>query len=118
MHCDASTHGLGNALAQIQNGSEVVIAYSSRVLSPSERNDSATEREVLAVLEGIKVFQHYLYGNHFTVVTDHAALKWLMSIREPTGKLALWALTIQQFSFTIKHRAGKTHGNADALSRR
>ena len=29
-----------------------------------------------------------------------------------------WALTIQQFSFTIKHRAGKTHGNAEALSRR
>ena len=41
-----------------------------------------------------------------------------MFIKEPTGKLARWALTIQQFSFTIKHRAGKTHGNADTLSRR
>ena len=39
-----------------------------------------------------------------------------MSIKEPTGKLARWALTVQQFSFTIKHRAGKTHGNADARS--
>ena len=44
LHCDASTHSLGNVLAQIQNGSEVVIAHSSRVLSPSERNYSATER--------------------------------------------------------------------------
>ena len=40
-----------------------------------------------------------------------------MSIKEPTGRLARWALTIQQFSFAIKHRSGKTHGNADTLSR-
>ena len=118
LHCDVSTHSLGNVLAQIQNGSEVVIAYSSRVLLTSERNYSATEREALAVLEGTKVFQRYLYGNHFTVLTDKAALKWLMFIKQPTGKLARRALTIQQFSFTIKHRADKTQGNADTLSRR
>ena len=38
--------------------------------------------------------------------------------KEQTGRLARWAFTIQQFSFTVKHRSGKTHGNADALSRR
>ena len=41
-----------------------------------------------------------------------------MSIKEPTGCLAKWALTIQQFSFAINGVFGKTHGNADALSRR
>ena len=40
-----------------------------------------------------------------------------MSIKKLTGRLARWALTIQQFSFTIKHCSGKTHGNADTLSR-
>ena len=72
----------------------------------------------MAVLNWIKQFTHYLQGNHFVICTDHAALKWLMSIKETTGRLARWALTIQQFSFTINHRSGKTHGNADALSRR
>ena len=95
-----------------------MITYSSRVLTGPEKNYSIAEKEALAVLNGIKQFTHYLQGHHFVICTDHAALKWLMSIKEPTGRLARWALTIQQFSFTIKHRSGKTHGNADALSRR
>ena len=118
LYTDASSHSLGAVLAQIQNGREVVIAYSSRVLTAPKKNYSITEKEALAVLNGIKQFMHYLQGNHFVICTDHAALKWLMSIKEPTGRLAPWALTIQQFSFTIKHCSGKTHGNADALSRR
>ncbi|XP_078372863.1 uncharacterized protein LOC144656514 [Oculina patagonica] len=41
-----------------------------------------------------------------------------MNIREPTGRLARWALLLQQHDFTIEHRSGKSNGNADALSRR
>ena len=41
-----------------------------------------------------------------------------MDIKDPTGKLARWSLTIQQYDFTIKHRSGTSNGNADALSRR
>ena len=103
-------------LTQIQNGSEVAIAYSSRTLNQSERNFSAAEREALAVITAIKYYQHYIAGRHFTIYTDHAALRWLMRIKDPTGKLARWALTIQQYDFTIKHRSGVSNGNADALS--
>lgn len=39
-------------------------------------------------------------------------------IKEPTGRLARWALLLQQHDFTIHHRSGPTNGNADALSRR
>ena len=41
-----------------------------------------------------------------------------MDIKDPTGKLAQWSLTIQQYDFTIKHRSGTSNGHADALSRR
>ena len=40
-----------------------------------------------------------------------------MDIKGPTGKLARWALQLQQYDFDIIHQPGKSHGNADALSR-
>ena len=36
----------------------------------------------------------------------------------PCGRLARWALLIQQYDFEIIHRAGVSNGNVDALSRR
>ena len=41
---DASSTGIGFTLAQIQNGHEVVIAYSGRGLNQAEQNYSTTER--------------------------------------------------------------------------
>ena len=101
-----------------RNGKEVVIAYAGRKLNPAERNYTVTEREALAVVDGVSHFQPYLYGRPFTVLTDHSAVRWLMNIKEPTGRLARWALLLQQHDFTIQHRSGLTNGNADALSRR
>ena len=34
-----------------------------------------------------------------------------------TGRLARWAIYIQAYTFSIIHRSGKKHSNADALSR-
>ena len=115
---DASDHGLGYVLGQVQNGREVVIAYGGRKLLPAEKNYSVTEREALAVVAGIKHYQHYLYGARFKVLTDHSAVRWLMSLKMPCGRLARWALLLQQYDFDIIHRAGVSNGNADALSRR
>ena len=69
-------------------------------------------------IDGIKRFHPYLSGQKFTVHTDHNALKWLMSIQDPSGRLARWSMLIQNFDFDIIHRPGKANGNADALSRR
>ena len=96
---------------------EKVIAYTGRDLNPAERNYSATEREALAVIDGIKR-QSYLQGQKFTIHTAHHALCWLMSLEDPTGWLARWSLLIQQFDFDTVHRPSVVNGNADALSRR
>lgn len=72
---DASSTGIGFTLAQTQNGKEVVIAYNGRGLNQAEKNYSTTEREALALVEGIKKFQPYLFGCKFTVITDHSSLR-------------------------------------------
>ena len=53
---NASDHGIGVVLSQIQEGIERVIAYYSRVLSKAERNFCITRRELLAVVDSVKIF--------------------------------------------------------------
>ena len=65
----------------------------------------------------IEKFSVYLTGRKFVVQTDHKALKWLNQMKEQNGRLTRWSLSLQPYSFTVEHRAGRLHANADALSR-
>ena len=118
LQTDASGVGLGAVLTQTIKGEERVIAYASRGLNPAEQNYSATEKECLAIVWGIRKMREYLEGYHFTVLTDHLALKWLNSIESPTGRIAKWALELQAFNFDIEYRKGQLNVVADALSRK
>jgi len=51
------------------------------------------------------------------VRTDHAALQWLRKTPEPIGQQSRWLEVLEEFHFTVEHRPGKSHANADALSR-
>lgn len=118
LQTDASRDSVGMVLAQVQDSSERVIAYAGKRLSPNEKNYSTTEIEALAVIEGLKHFDPYLRGNHVTIVTDHSALVWLLAQKEPKGRIARWIAYLQQFDYSIEHKAGIKHANADGLSRR
>ena len=118
LDADASNVALGAVLSQIQNGEEKVIAYYSRCFSKPERHYCVTRRELLAVIDSIKNFHHYLYGAHFMVRSDHGALRWLMNFKKPEGQIARWIEILATYDYEIQHRAGRIHSNADALSRR
>lgn len=77
-----------------------------------------TRKELLAVLKGIEHFNYYLYGQKFRVRTDHSALEWMTVFRNSQGQLARWLEKLQTYHFTVEHRPGSRHHNADALSRR
>lgn len=115
---DASNTGIGGILSQKKGDNEVVIAYFSKSLSKPERNYCVTRRELLAVVKTLQHFSKYLLGRKFRIRTDHAALKWLLEFKNPEGQVARWIEQLQEYDFIIEHRSGKSHGNADALSRR
>ena len=117
LQTDASDCGLGAVLAQKDSqGNEHVVAYASRTLNDREKHYSAMEKEALAVVFATQNFRVYLLGKPFKLITDNRALTWLHSL-EPKGRIARWIMDLQEFSFTVQHRAGKDNANADALSR-
>lgn len=114
---DASDVGLGAVLTQEIANEERVIAYMSVKLSAAERKYHVTERECMAVLVAIEKFRPYIEGVRFTVITDHASLQWLQNLKDPTGRLARWALRLQAHTFDLIHRKGALNVVPDALSR-
>ena len=115
---DASNESIGAVLSQLNDqGSEVVIGYASRTLSKAERRYCVTRKELLAVVNFVKHYKHYLYGRRFVVRTDHGSLRWLMQFKNPEGQLARWLEVLSEYEIQMVHRPGVQHRNADALSR-
>jgi hypothetical protein len=69
------------------------------------------------VVHFVKHFRPYLYGRAFTIRTDHASLQWLVNFEMAEGQLARWLEALAEYKYTIQHRPGVKHGNADGLSR-
>ncbi len=72
-------------LSAAQRGVECVIAYFSETLDKAKRNYCVT------IVRALGHFRHYLTGAPFIVRIDHAALKWLRTLRDTVeGQLARW----------------------------
>ena len=118
LDCDASSGAIGAVLSQIQNNEEKAIAYGSRKLSKAEEKYCITRKELLAVYYFVTYYKHYLLGKHFIIRTDHKALQWMLNWEKPTtSQYCSWIAELEIYNFTIKHRAGVKHQNADFLSR-
>ena len=115
---DASDVALGAVLSQVgPDGLEHVLAYGSKALSVTERNYCVTRKEMLAMVHFIHAFRAYLLGKRFKVRTDHHALVWLQSFKEPAGQVARWLQRLQEYDFVTEYRSNPKHTNEDALSR-
>ena len=111
---DASGDGIGAVLSVKRQGQVLPSAYFSRKLTEPEKNYAITELECLKATEH---FGHYLIGRPFLIQTDHKALEALQTSKKLTGRLARWALLMQQYNYKVAFRPGKTHQDADGLSR-
>ena len=87
------------------------IAYWSCTL-PAERNYSPTEREALALRDGLIKFQPYIEGEKVIAITDHAALIWSCTYQNVNRRLLTWGTVFVAYpDLNIVHWAGRVHSN-------
>ena len=91
-------------------------------MAPAEKNYSQIDKEGLSVIFGVKKFHQYLFGNTFTIYTDHKPLLGLFGEERAipqmeADRIRRWALTLATYSYKLEYKPGKYHGNADGLSR-
>jgi hypothetical protein len=104
-------------LGQLHNGKEGPISFASCMLNAAKRNYSTKHNELLAVVFGTQIHRCFLYGRKFKILTDHAALQWLNTVKNHhCAQLTRWFLKLSEYDFEIEHKAGKKHVNADCLS--
>ena len=119
---DSSSYGIGAVLYHKVEDQEMPVCFVSRTLTSAERNYGQVEKEALAMVYAMKQFHNYLWGQHFTMVTDHKPLLGLFSPSKPipplaSGRIQRWGLLLQAYNFDLVHRSGKLLCTADALSR-
>nr|ABC94893.1 polyprotein [Oryza australiensis] len=114
MYCDASRQGLGGVL--MQDGK--VVAYASRQLRPHEENYPTHDLELAAVVHALKIWRHYLIGNHCDVYTDHKSLKYFFTQPDLNLRQRRWLELIKDYDLGIHYHPGKANVVADALSRK
>lgn len=111
---DASDFALGGVL--LQNSHPV--AFESRKLNKAERNYSASEKELLAIIHCLRVWRHYLLGSHVTVRTDNTPSSHFLTQKALTPKQARWQEYLGEYNVTLEYNPGTVNNVADALSRK
>ena len=114
---DASNYAIGAVLSQGPIGRDKPVAFASRTLSVSEENYSVIEKELLAIVWACKYFRPYIFGNKFTLYTDHQPLTYIFNMKDPSSKLVRWRLSLEEYDYEIKYRKGAQNVVADGLSR-
>ncbi|XP_055532770.1 uncharacterized protein K02A2.6-like [Wyeomyia smithii] len=118
---DASGYGLGGVNSHDIDGIEKPICFTSFSLNSAQKNYPILHLEALALVSVIKKFHKFLYGQKFTVYTDH---KPLVGIFGKEGKNSIYVTRLQRYilemsiyDFEIKYRPSAKMGNADFCSR-
>lgn len=113
---DASNSAIGAVLTQEGHP----ICYASRTLNDHERNYSTIEKELLAIVWGVKYFRPYTFGKEFDLLTDHQPIKWLQSKhsgKDINPRLQRWLIQLGEYNMKVDFIKGRDNKVADFLSR-
>ena len=111
---DASQVDLGAAL--LQNGKP--IAFASKALTKTECRYVNIEREMLAAVFRAERFHTYIYGQSFTIKSDHKPLESISrkNLADTPAWLQCMMLCLQGYNFRIHYCPGKEMVILDTLS--
>ena len=115
---DASDTHVGAVLSQFHSSSEnKPIAYFSKKLNPCEKRYSTTDKEALGITLACRQFHHFLWGTHFTIITDHQPLTSIFKRKTKCPRMNRWILEMREYNYNIQYLKGKYNVVADQLSR-
>jgi hypothetical protein len=77
--CD---YAVGAVLGQSKDKKHYAISYASKTLTGPQLNYTTMEKELLIVVFATEKFRSYLVGAKVIVYTDHAALKYLLTMKD------------------------------------
>jgi len=92
------------------------VLYASKKLIPREQNCSVGEREALAIIWAVKKFHRYLYGQHFTLESDHRPCEYLQTSHTQNPRIMRCSLALQPYRFTVRYIRSTENVIADYLS--
>ena len=118
VHTDASGFATGAVLSQDHGKGPQPIAFLSKKMLDAETRYPVHEQELLAIINALGEWRHYLMGAKFKVHTDHKSLQHFKTQPLLSGRQTRWKDTIAQFDFDIEYIEGKSNVVADGLSRR
>jgi hypothetical protein len=120
LETDASDFALGAVLSQVSNGKLYPIAYHSRSFVPAEQNYEVHDKELLAIVDSLKEFRHYLQATErpFLILTDHKNLEYFHTTKILNARQINWSQLLATYNFQLSYRPGKFNPRADAMSRR
>ena len=123
---DASNVGMGAVLTQCshqksaENKEWKPVEYYSRRWNSSQRNYHPAEKETCAIIYALQHWQHLLFGQPFTILTDNKVAHYLQTkgAEQLSQRDIRWMEKLQFFApFEILYRPGNENVPADYLSR-
>ena len=67
------------------------------------QNYCVTDRDLLVVKYFMECYKNYLLDQYFRVHSNHEALKWLFSLKEPKHRVVRWIETLSKFDFKVEY---------------
>ena len=116
IQCDASDIAVGAVLFQTHDGVDTPLAYHSKTLTKGEKQWSATDKELFAIISASRKWRSYC-STKVVFYTDHQPLKYISLQKDPRPKLARWLLELENIDFSIEYVKGSENATADYLSR-
>ena len=116
---DASKYVSGGVLLQADsNGEWHPCSYLSQSFGAAERNYDIYDRELLAIICGLKVWRHYLQGSSspVQVFTDHKNLTFFKQAQKLNRRQAQWMLDLADYDLKLIHVPESKLCAPDALS--
>jgi len=96
------------------------VAYFSKKHSAAECNYYIYDKELMAIIEELEEWRPECEGAAYPLqlITDHKNHEYFMTKKLLNQRRAQWSEFLTRFDYEIVYRPGKSHGKADALTRR